>query len=615
MTVAGVALALITVASLLFALRTRRAAAAAREVGGRYETLAAHMPDVSVMLYDRELRFTLLEGSAMQAHGWRREDFEGRPIEDTLPAERRDAFLAHCRAALAGESSTHDWVGLRDPSRLYRNVHVPVRDARGAIVGGMMVVRDVTDSEALRRASEAQRGFLAGVIEQLSDHVVVADAEGRLQGTDELMGGNPACARARSQVGGPLDWPEHFGLRDAEGRARLTPAEVPLFRALQGETVEGMEVTLEQPGGELRTVVASARPVRDVAGRTIGAVGTGIDVTDRRVTEARLRASEERYRSVVESVNDIVFQTDLSGRWAFLNESWARWSGVPVADALGRYAYELVHPGDRAAHARAFAPLVTGEVDSVHLRHRYLTAEGVTRWAEVRASLARDSAGRPHGIAGVIEDVTERHRTKQYEAAEQAVVEVLAHSVDIEAGVAAILEQLCRHLDWDLAELWTFDSDREVLHLTDVWGGERRAGLEALEAAAVGETFEVGDGIQGQAWARRTPIWVSGLQEDPLFRRGAAAAAAGVRSALALPVMRGREVLATILFFAREERDPDPALARLLQTIGAHLAQFLERRRAERSLAERSTQVERLEQLLADLHGSLTPERAALLDD
>jgi PAS domain S-box-containing protein len=597
------ALALVAAGSLLYARRVRRDAAAAREAGSRYEALAGHMPDVSVMLYDHDLRCTLLEGSAMQAHGWRREDFEGRPIAETLPAERRDAFLEHCRAALAGESTTHDWVSPRDPARLYRNVHVPLLDARGTVLGGMMVVRDVTEPEALRREFEAQRGFLAGVLEQLSDHVVVCDADGRLQGTGALLGSSA----------GPLDWPEHFGLRDADGRSRLTPAEVPLFRALQGDNVEGVELTVEQPAGDLRRIVATARPVVDATGRTLGAVATGIDVTDRRETEARLRASEERYRSVVESVEDIVFQTDLSGRWQFLNESWTRWSGIPVADALGRPAYELVHPDDRAAHARAFAPLVAGEVESVHLRHRYLTAEGVTRWAEVRASLAREEAGRPHGIAGVIEDVTERHRTKQYEAAEQAVVDVLAHAVEIEDGVAAILEALCRHLDWDVAELWTLDPEREVLHLTDTWG-ERRAGFEALEAAAVGESFEVGDGIQGQAWARRTPIWASGLQEDPLFRRGAAAAAAGVRSALALPVMRGRDVLATIMFFSREERDPDPALARLLQTIGAHLAQFLARRGVERSLAERAAEIEKLERLLADLHGSLTPERAAALD-
>jgi PAS domain S-box-containing protein len=597
--------ALVTVVAVWFAVRERRLAGDARTLGARYEALAGNLPDVSVLVYDLDLRIVLPEGGSVAAHGWRREELEGRTLPEVVPAERREEMLTHCRAALAGESSSHDWAGVREAGRVYRCVHVPLRDSRGAVAGGMLVSRDVTAPESLRREVEAQRGFLEGVIEQLSSNVVVCDAAGRLQGSDAVTGG-PA---------GPLDWPEHFGLRSADGRTKLTPAEVPLFRALQGEVVEDAELTIELPGVPARQIVGSARPIVDGDGRTIGALATGVDVTDRRATEARLRASEERYRSVVESVNDTVFQTDLSGRWSFLNESWMRWTGIPVADALGRPAYEVVHPDDRAAQARAFAPLVAGEVDTVHLRHRYLTADGVTRWAEVRAKLARDSAGRPLGIAGVIEDITERHRTKQYEAAEQAVIDVLAHSVDIEQGVARLLEALCVNLDWDLAELWTLDREREVLHMTDVWGrGDRRAGLEALEAAAVGETFEVGDGLQGQAWARRTPIWASGLVEDPLFRRGPAAEAAGVRSALALPVMRGRDVLATILFFSREERDPDPALARLLQTIGAHLAQFLERRRAERSLAERAAEVESLERLLAQLHGGLTPERASLLD-
>jgi PAS domain S-box-containing protein len=600
MTIVAAALAAVALAALLYARRVRRNAAAAHEVSGRYEALAAHLPDVSVLVYDAGLRFTMLEGGAMQAHGWRRDEIEGRRIVDVIPAERADAFLAHCRAALAGESSTHDWTSVRDGPREYRVAHGPLREARGTVVGGMAVMCDVTAPEATRRELEAQRGFLAGVLEQLTDHLVACDADGRLQ----VFGG------VADDSVGPLDWPEFFGLRTADGRSRLAAADVPLFRALQGEVVEAVELTIEQPGGELARVVSSARPVRDAAGRTIGAMATGIDITDQRETAARLRASEERYRSVVEAVEDIVFQTDLSGRWSFLNESWARWSGIPVEEGLGRLAYELVHPEDRAAHARAFAPLVAGEVDSVHLRHRYLTAEGVTRWAEVRASLARDAAGRPHGIAGVIEDITERHRTKQYEAAERAVVDVLAHTVDIEAGVPALLEALCRNLDWDLAELWTLDPAQEVLRRTDAWG-ERRAGFEALEAAGDEETFEVGDGFQGQAWARRTPIWATGLQEDPLFRRGAAAEAAGVRSALALPVSRGRDVIATILFFSREERDPDPALARLLETIGAHLAQFLERRRAERSLAERAAEVHKLEGRLAALHASLTPERVS----
>ena len=591
MIVAAAVVAIAAICAALYARRARRAVGAAEQARARYEAVCEQLPDVTILVYDRELRYTALGGLMAQSHGWRREDIEGRLISEVVPADRRAEFLPHCEAALRGETSEHDWIGARDRSRRYRAVHRPLLGSSGAVVGGLLVVRDITAAEQVRGEAAAGRAFLDGVLEQLSDRVVVCDADGRLQpGTEDGPG--------------PLDWAEHFNLYRPDGRTPLTAAEVPLFRALQGEVVTDAELVVGRPGEEQRRLVSIARPVVGADGRPLGAVATVADVTGRRETEDRLRASEERYRSVIESVGDIVFQTDLQGRWAFMNESWSRWTGYPVEDGLGRPAYELVHPEDRAGHARAFAPLIAGEVDSVLLRHRYLTAEGVTRWAEVRASLARDAAGRPLAIAGVIEDVTERHRTKQYEAAEQAVIDVLAQAQDIEGGVVALLEVLCRHLDWDLAELWTLDAETEVLRCTDAWG-ERRSGLEVFEAARDGETFEVGDGLQGQAWARRTPIWATGLDEDPLFRRGEAAAAAGLQSALALPVFRGGfEVLATILFFSREQREPDPALARLLQTIGAHLAQFLQRRRAERELAERAAEVRELAKLITELQSA-----------
>jgi PAS domain S-box-containing protein len=582
----------VAVVALLLVWRARRAAAAAWAAAARYELFADHLPDVSVMLYDRDLRFTQLEGRALASHGWNRDEIAGRLIADVIPAERVDELLEHCRAALAGESSIQDWAGLRGGAH-YQLQHVPVRDGRGVVQGGMIVVREISGQLQLQRALEAQRGFLSGVLDQLSDRIVACDANGRLRrfGDDAAVDVDP------------LDWPAYWGLRRPDGRTPLPADEVPLFRALQGEDVVDEELVVEAPGGRLRRVIASARPVRDTDGRLIGAVATQVDVTDSLETQSRLRASEERYRSVVESVGDTVFQTDLRGRWSFLNESWSRWTGIPVADALGRSAAELVHPGDRAAHARIFGALAAGETDSARVRHRYLTAEGVTRWAEVRARLARDAAGRPLGIAGVIEDVTERHRTQQYEAAEQAVIDVLAHADGVEDVVSPLLAALCRNLDWDLAELWSLDPEREVLVCTDAWG-ERRAGLETLEAGRAEESFEVGDGLQGQAWARRVPLWASGLEDDPLFRRGGAATEAGIRSALALPIARAGEVLGTIMFFSRDEREPDPGLGRLLQAIGAHLAQYLERRRAERALAERTAQVDELSRRLERLRAA-----------
>ena len=56
-------------------------------------------------------------------------------------------------------------------------------------------------------------------------------------------------------------------------------------------------------------------------------------------------------------------------------------------------------------------------------------------------------------------------------------------------------------------------------------------------------------------------------------------------------------MLAAILFLGREQREPDPGLNRLLGAVGAHLAQFLERRRVERELGERTTQLSELSRL------------------
>jgi PAS domain S-box-containing protein len=151
----AVVLAVAVAGAAAVASRARRAASAADSGRGRYELLTANLPDVSVLLYDRDLCFTKLEGAALEAHGWRREEIEGRPIEDVIPAGRVEDLLARCRAALAGEPSSQEWPGLRDGAQ-YQLQHLPVRDPRGAVSGGMIVIREVSEQLRLQRALEAQ---------------------------------------------------------------------------------------------------------------------------------------------------------------------------------------------------------------------------------------------------------------------------------------------------------------------------------------------------------------------------------------------------------------------------------------------------------------------------
>jgi PAS domain S-box-containing protein len=146
-------LALALTGAALYARRLRGRVAVAEGAAARYEALAAHLPDISVLLYDRELRFTLLDGAAMQTHGWRREDVEGRPIAEVIPAGRRDELLEHCRVALRGESSSHDWVSVRDAARCGRRRHDG--GPRRHRVRGAAARRRVTAGVPVRRARAA----------------------------------------------------------------------------------------------------------------------------------------------------------------------------------------------------------------------------------------------------------------------------------------------------------------------------------------------------------------------------------------------------------------------------------------------------------------------------
>jgi PAS domain S-box-containing protein len=141
-------------------------------------------------------------------------------------------------------------------------------------------------------------------------------------------------------------------------------------------------------------------------------------VTDRWVrmklaSAEALRASEERYRSVVSEIDEVIFRTDAAGRWTFLNPAWADITGFIPQESLGAPLLDSVHPEDRATNIEQCRPLADGTADYCRHEVRYLTKDGGSRWVEVHARATRGPDGVLAGTAGVIRDVTERRRSEE----------------------------------------------------------------------------------------------------------------------------------------------------------------------------------------------------------
>ncbi len=158
---------------------------------------------------------------------------------------------------------------------------------------------------------------------------------------------------------------------------------------------------------------------------------------------------EERFRSMVDSLQEIVFQTDLVGRWTFLNPVWAEVTGFPVEEALGREALEFMHPEDRAVARAALHRMDATGADHCRFEVRYRTARGSHRWIEELVQRASDQDGHPIGLSGTLNDITERKLTVErlrtsgrlLDAIRQAQSRFIT-AVDTRATFAALLSAL-----------------------------------------------------------------------------------------------------------------------------------------------------------------------------
>ena len=209
------------------------AEAASRVPAGEagFRLLAEHLPDLILLAFDRELRIWSATGAALRARGWTPGDFVGKRV----PAVGRPAdaaiIEAYCLAALDGECRRLETTGNKDPSRLWAQFFVPLPDDRGAVVGGMLIARDITDHRraehqllaSRRQLAEAQRIAQVGSWEWdlETDEVSFSDEFCRILG-------RPAGLRLAAAGIAELIYPPDLERIEAEmARMRPTPRRSP----------------------------------------------------------------------------------------------------------------------------------------------------------------------------------------------------------------------------------------------------------------------------------------------------------------------------------------------------------------------------------------------------
>ena len=143
------------------------------------------------------------------------------------------------------------------------------------------------------------------------------------------------------------------------------------------------------------------------------------EAADRRRTEAALRESEQRVRSIFEHAPIGIAYADLQGRLLEANPRLRELSGHDAASLAQRSITELVHADDRAELERSLQRLLAGGGPEVQRAVRLQNADGRWVWVRISWRVLQDGEGQPQRLVAVIEDITEQLRRQEAELGRQ----------------------------------------------------------------------------------------------------------------------------------------------------------------------------------------------------
>jgi PAS domain S-box-containing protein len=195
------------------------------------------------------------------------------------------------------------------------------------------------------------------------------------------------------------------------------PEDLPIVERNIGRRLKG---EVESIHYEFRIVTKSQeiRYVEVFGSRTMyqgmpAVLGTVLDITDRKKAEEALRQSEEKYRTILESIEDGYYEVDLAGNQTFFNDSLRRIYGYPKEEVMGMNCRRFTDQENAKKLFQTFNRVYrTGEPGKV-FDWEIIRKDGTRRHVEASVSLQKDTSGNAIGFRGILRDVTEKKKAEE----------------------------------------------------------------------------------------------------------------------------------------------------------------------------------------------------------
>ncbi len=204
-------------------------------------------------------------------------------------------------------------------------------------------------------------------------------------------------------------------------------------------------------------------PIFDAERAISGLAVYAHDVTERRLMEAALRRTEEKYRKIFENATEGIFQITFEGRFLSANPALAHIHGFDSTEELMSSVPDILHlhadPEKREELLRLLG--THGHVENFEIR--MLRRDGSVGWISVNVRLVRDSTGEPLFHEGTMQDITKRKEAEEaLRESEEQYRTAVEHSND---GIAIIQGNTHVYVNMRFVEMFEYSKPEEIVGL------------------------------------------------------------------------------------------------------------------------------------------------------
>jgi len=344
----------------------------------------------------KTLEFLAVNEAAIRHYGFSRREFLAMTIADIRPEEDIPALLDATAKRIHGLQEAETWRHRKkDGTIIDVEVVSHELDFQGT-EAEVVTSHDVSE----RKRAERTTNLLAAIVDSSEDAIISKSLDGTInswnKAAERLFGHTPESA-----IG------QHITLIVPPDR-RAEEATI-LERLKRGERIEHFETVRVRKNGTLLDVALTISPVKDSAGRVIGASKVVRDISERKQAEVSLRQAEEKYRAIFEDAVVGIFQTTPEGRPLSINRALAEMHGYDspeqlLAEVSNMPQQLLVDPGrmDKVREVLAEKGTVRGAEVEIYCRDR------AKKWVMANMRAVRDTDGKIVLLEGTVEDITDR---------------------------------------------------------------------------------------------------------------------------------------------------------------------------------------------------------------